>query len=62
MLLCYILFIYKDNPSIISIARPSGKQYLRNMLNPRLGGPKLLPEKINNFSKYNHTNYRKHSK
>lgn len=37
MLLCYILFIYNDNPSIISIARPSGKQYLRNMLNPRSG-------------------------
>jgi len=26
------------------------------------GGQKLLPKKINNFSKCNNTNYRKHSK
>jgi hypothetical protein len=62
MLLCYILFIYNDNPSIISIARPSGKQYLRNMLNLRSGDQNYYLKKINNFSKYNHTNYRKHSK
>lgn len=41
------LFIYNDNPRTISNTRIiSGKQYLRNMLNPISGQPKLLREKI----------------